>query len=187
MQEFGGHSSYVYTGELKKRILEVVVSTTMDECRGHTLAENLDRHRAINDKLKLAVECLSKDYGVEVITARIEQFDLGDIGTAFREVAVTEIQKDVVISKADAERQKRILEGMGTSEALTILQFGKAEGYKELAKELNIEDAAALYKIDALVEAIKTNRSTDISLIGEDVGDVVKILTALKSIEQKQG
>ena len=102
-------------------------------------------------------------------------------------LTVTEIQKDVVISKAEAEKQKRILEGEGASEALRLLKFAKTKGLKEMANELNITDVEALYKIDALVEAIKANRSTDISLIGEDVGDVVKILTTLKSIEQKQG
>ena len=187
VQEFGGHDYYVFTDELRKQIREVVVSTTMEDCRGHTLDENLERQGDIDGILKLAVENLSKNYGVEIITARIEQFDLEDIATAFREVAVTEIQKDVVISKAEAEKQKRILEGEGASEALRLLKFAKTKGLKEMANELNITDVEALYKIDALVEAIKANRSTDISLIGEDVGDVVKILTTLKSIEQKQG
>lgn len=187
VREFGGYDYHVFTDELRKQIREVVVSATMEECRGHTLDENLERQGDIDGILKLAVKNLSKDYGVEIITARIEQFDLEDIGTAFREVAVTEIQKDVVISKAEAEKQKRILEGEGASEALRLLKFAKTKGLKEMANELNITDVEALYKIDALVEAIKANRSTDISLIGEDVGDVVKILTTLKSIEQKQG
>jgi hypothetical protein len=81
--------------------------------------------------------------------------------------------------------QKRIIEGIGASEALKILKFGQAEGYKELAKKLGIEDAAALYKVDALVKAIESNRNTDISLIGENVGEALKILTVLKNVEEK--
>jgi regulator of protease activity HflC (stomatin/prohibitin superfamily) len=87
VQEFGGYdyNDNVSTTELINRIREAVVSKMIDECRKGTLAENLKRLNEMEEKLKLEVESITKNHGVEIITTRIEDIDLGDMNKAYRE------------------------------------------------------------------------------------------------------
>jgi hypothetical protein len=72
VQEFGGNKDYVYTGELRKRIRETVVSTTMDECRNHILAENLERQCDINAGSNL----LNIEYGITADVVNRDDFTI---------------------------------------------------------------------------------------------------------------
>lgn len=188
MQEFGEYDclDYVSTTELINRIREAVVSKMIDECRKGTLAENQRRLNEIEKELKLEVESITKTHGVEIITTRIEDIDLGDISTAYREAAVSEIKKEKVVHEADAERIKRILEAMGTAKAKEKVQIGEAKGIRQLANELGIE-TGEVYKLEAMIKAMKSNKQTDISLYGENIGDALKLFNLLKDIGPKQG
>jgi len=188
MQEFGEFAYFdnVSTTELSNRIREAVVSKMIDECRKGTLAENQKRLNEIEQKLKLEVESITKNHGVEITTTRIEDIDLGDISTAYREAAVSEIKKEKVVHEADGERIKRILEAMGTAEAKEKVQIGEAKGIRQLANELGIE-TGDVYKLETMIKAMKSSRQTDISVYGENIGDALKLFNLLKDIGPKQG
>jgi len=80
---------------------------------------------------------LSKNWGIEVVTVLLQNIDLGGaINDALRNVPISIINKEVNKNNA----QKIYYEGLAGAEVHKAFQFAKAEGYKIIAKELNIPD-----------------------------------------------
>jgi regulator of protease activity HflC (stomatin/prohibitin superfamily) len=164
--------------QLRRQIRDIVVTTTQVECSKETVGKNYNRLTEINSKLKSAVENLTSDWGIEVITVLLQNIDLGGaINDALRNVPISIINKEVNKNNA----QKIYYEGLAEAEVHKAFQFAKAEGYKIIAKELNIPEPVVIYQIDALTNMWRKNNA-DVNLYSGDMSEVFKMVTAFTKI-----
>ncbi|NTV16576.1 MAG: hypothetical protein HGB09_03910 [Chlorobiaceae bacterium] len=167
--------------QLKRQIRDVVVTTAQVECARDSVSNNLARLLNINTTLKSAVVILTADWGIEIVAVLLQNIDLGGpINDALKSLSVAVINKEVNRHNA----QKIFFEGAAHAEVNKAFAYAKAEGYKVIAKELNISESVVLYQIDALTNMWRNNNA-DVNLIGSDMADVFKMITAFKNIQDQ--
>jgi len=164
--------------QLRRQIRDIVVTTTQVECSKETVGKNYNRLPEINSKLKFGVENLTGDWGIEIVTVLLQNIDLGGaINDALRNVPISIINKEVNKNNS----QKIYYDGLAEAEVHKAFQFAKAEGYKVIARELNISEPAVVYQIDTLANMWRKNNA-DINLYSGDMGEIFKMVTAFSKI-----
>lgn len=118
-----------------------------------TVATTLRTLEKINKEFERKIEAKIQDWGVSLDTAKLKTINFSkDLNVAIQSGAVELAAKEGTIQKAQAEKQKRKLEGEGTAaaEAVIISERGKA-----------MEEAAGRLKLNGeQVLAAETARST---------------------------
>ena len=93
---------------------------------------------------------------------------------------MTSIHDNKEVNRHNA--QKIYYEGAAQADVNKAFAYAKAEGYKVIARELNIPEPMVLYQIDALTNMWRKNNA-DVNLIGGDMAEVFKMITAFKNIQ----
>lgn len=151
--------------ELKRQIRDVLVNTAAIECAKFTLAINLERRSELNHLLTVAVQKLTESWGIEVLNVQLQEIDLGnEIDKAQTNVSVSAI--NIAANKNNA--QKILFDGAAEAEVHKMFQFAKAEGIKEIAAKLGVDDKAAIYQIETLANVWRKSNA-DLNLYGSDV------------------
>jgi regulator of protease activity HflC (stomatin/prohibitin superfamily) len=161
--------------ELKRQIRDVLVNTAAIECAKFTLAINLERRSELNHLLTVAVQKLTESWGIEVLNVQLQEIDLGnEIDKAQTNVSVSAI--NIAANKNNA--QKILFDGAAEAEVHKMFQFAKAEGIKEIAAKLGVDDKAAIYQIETLANVWRKSNA-DLNLYGSDVQQLFGMLTTL--------
>lgn len=161
--------------QLRKQIRDIVVTTTQIECSKETVGKNYSRLTEINSKLKTAVETLTSNWGIQIITVLLQNIDLGGaINEALYNVPISIINKEVNKNNA----QKIYYEGLAEADVYKALQYAKAEGYKKIAEELNIPEAKVLYQIDAITNVFQKGNN-DFIFSGGEQGELFKMIATI--------
>lgn len=161
--------------ELKKQIRDVLVNTAAIECAKFTLAINLERRSELNHLLTVAVQKLTANWGIEILNVQLQEIDLGnEIDKAQTNVSVSAI--NIAANKNNA--QKILFDGAAEAEVHKMFQFAKAEGIKEIAAKLGVDDKAAIYQIETLANVWRKSNA-DLNLYGSDVQQLFGMLTTL--------
>ncbi len=164
--------------QLRRQIRDIVVTTAQVECSKQTVGKNYSRMPEINSKLKSEVERLTDDWGIQIVTVLLQNIDLGGaINDALRNVPISIINKEVNKNNA----QKIYYEGLAEAEVHKAFQYAKTEGYKVIARELNIPEPSVIYQIDTLANMWRKNNA-DINLYSGDMAEVFKMVTAFSKI-----
>ncbi len=166
------------SSQLRRQVRDVVVTTTQVECAKEPVGRNLMRLPDINSALTKAVEVHTRSWGIQVVSVTLQSIDLGGaINTALTNVPISIINKEINRNNA----QKIYFEGVAQADVHKAFQFAKAEGYKTIARELNIPEAVVVYQIDTLANMWRRNNA-DVSLIGGDMAEVFKMVTAFAKL-----
>ena len=161
--------------ELKKQIRDVLVNVTAIECAKLPLSSNLERREPLNYMLRSAVEKITEKWGIEVINVQLLEIDLGnEIEKALTNVSVSAI--NIESNKNNA--QKIIFDGAAEAKVHEMFQFAKAEGIKEIANKLGVDDKAAIYQIETLANVWRKSNA-DLSLYGSDIQQLFGMLTSI--------
>lgn len=169
--------------QLRKQIRDVVVTTAQVECSKATVGANFNRLTEINTELKSAVEILTHDWGIKIESVLLQNIDLGGaINEALRNVPISIINKEVNKNNA----QKIMYEGLAHADVHKAFQYARAEGFKIIARELNISEPVVIYQLDTLANMWRKN-NTGINLFSGDMAEVFKMVTAFaKVIDDKK-
>lgn len=161
--------------ELKRQIRDVLVNTAAIECAKFTLAINLERRSELNHLLTTAAQKLTENWGIEILNVQLLEIDLGnEIDKAQTNVSVSAI--NIAANKNNA--QKILFDGAAEAEVHKMFQFAKAEGIKEIAAKLGVDDKAAIYQIETLANVWRKSNA-DLNLYGSDVQQLFGMLTTL--------
>lgn len=172
LQEIGNRN------ELKRQIRDAIVNTAAIECAKFSLAINLQRREELNYLLAKAVKELTATWGIEIVNVQFLEIDLGnEIEKAQTNVSVSAIN----IATNRNNSQKIIFEGAAEAEVHRMFQYAKAEGIKEVARILAVDDKTALYQIETLANVWRKSKA-DLNLYGTDVQQLFNMLmTVYKS------
>lgn len=164
--------------QLRRQIRDIVVTTVQVECAKETLNTNYSRLPEINSILKSTVEEFTSGWGIVVVNVLLQKIDLGvEIKDALTNVTTAQINQ-----KANEYNAKKILyEGEARADVHKAFQYAKAEGYKIIAKKLNIAEPVIVYQIDKLAE-MWTRNNADVNLYAGDMAEVFKMVTAFTKI-----
>jgi len=158
--------------ELKKQLQDLIVNKAMIECSKFTLAINLDRREQLNHLLREATIDFTRHWGVEILMVQLQEIDLGnEINKAQTNVSVSAI--NVASNKNNAT--KIYYDGAAEAEVHKMFQFAKAEGIKEIAKKLGVDDLTAIYQIETLANVWRKSNA-DLNLYGNDVQQLFGML-----------
>lgn len=171
--------------EARRQIKDTVVSTARKELARKTPAETLKDWKEVDVILKSDVETLVRSWGVAIEDTYMEEVDLGKtVNTSLRDVPDSVLQKEVTQTRADAEKYKRVQEGMGTAEAARVFLEAKAIGYKKIASELGLEEGSFVIAAETAREALEKSK---FSLIAGSGGmrDIFTLASSIQSILPK--
>ncbi len=158
--------------ELKRQVHDIIVNTAAIECAKFTLAINLDRRGELNHLLNKAVKDWTKDWGIEFINIQLQEIDLGnEIDKAQTNVSVTAIN----IASNRNNAQKIIFDGSAEAQVHKMFQYAKAEGIREIADKLGVDDKTAIYQIETLANVWRKSNA-DLNLYGNDVQQLFGML-----------
>lgn len=171
--------------ELDRTIEDVLVATLRKELAIISPAQTLKEWRKIEETLHVEVKDLVKDWGVEVQTTRLKEVDIGHgVNTALMDIIESALKKESIIINADAEKEKRKLEGIGSAEARRVILEAEAVGYKKIATELGLKES----ELVLFAETVKTltEKSQYTLLTGASgVADLFGVIGAIKNVLPK--
>jgi len=163
------------TFELKKQLSDIIINTAAIECSKLTLALNLGRRKQLNHLLMQAVIDWTKTWGIEVLQVQLQEIDLGnEIDKAQTNVSVSAI--NITSNRNDA--QKIYYDGAAEAEVHKMFQYAKAEGIREIAEKLGVDDKSAIYQIETLANVWRKSNA-DLNLYGSDVQQLFGMLMSV--------
>lgn len=171
--------------ELDRTIEDVLVATLRKELAIISPAQTLKEWRKIEETLHEEVKDLVKDWGVEVQTTRLKEVDIGHgVNTALMDIIESALKKKSIVINAEAESEKRTLEGVGLAKAKQVLLEAEAVGYKKIAAELGLKES----ELVLFAETVKTltEKSQYTLLTGSGgIADLFGVIGAIKNILPK--
>jgi regulator of protease activity HflC (stomatin/prohibitin superfamily) len=168
------------TEEARNQLRDILVTETQVECAKRPVGQNLAHLNELNAAILARAREATKSWGVDVISVGVQDIDLGGaINDALRSVPVSIINLEVNRNNA----QKRYFEGLADAEVHKAFQYAKAEGYKTIARELNVPEAVVIYQIEMLANMWRKNNA-DVNLFAGDMGEVFRMITSFAKLSQ---
>lgn len=171
--------------ELDKTIEDLLIASIRRDLAIVPAAQALKEWGDIEKKSQIEIEDLVKKWGVEVQTVRVKEIDVGHtVNTALRDIIASTLKKTSTIVDAEAEKQRRELEGMGLAKAKEVLLEAEAIGYKKIAEELKLKES----ELVLIAETVKTltEKSQYTLLAGSGgIADLFGVIGAIKNVLPK--
>jgi regulator of protease activity HflC (stomatin/prohibitin superfamily) len=137
---------------------------------------------AINTAFEAKINAIVVSWGVDVHGAQLIDVDLTKtVNKGLRDALNSSLLKEAIIKTAEAEKEKRILEGQGDASAQLSLLTAQAEGKAKLAAIAKTKGGR--YAM-ALETASKTVESADYSIVGTDgiSGAIAAAMETMKKV-----
>ncbi|MEW5908043.1 MAG: SPFH domain-containing protein [Patescibacteria group bacterium] len=171
--------------ELDRTIEDLLIASLRRDLAVTSPAETLRGWGIVEKKLQKKVEDLVTYWGVEVQTTRMKEVDVGHkVNSALRDIIAADLNKKSTIVNAEAEKQKRTLEGAGLAEARKIFLEAEGIGYKKIADELGLKEG----EIVLAAETVKTlTKESQYTLLTGSAGlsDIFGAVAAMKNVLEK--
>lgn len=171
--------------ELDKTIEDLLIASLRKKLAIISPAKTLKNWDEIENELHKEVKDLVEDWGVEAQTTRVKEVDIGHkVNSALRDIIASALSKKSIFINAEAERDKRTLEGTGLANAKQVLLEAEAVGYKKIAAELGLKES----ELVLFAETVKTltEKSQYTLLTGSGgIADLFGVIGAIKNILPK--
>ncbi len=138
-------STVVTLEEAKRQVFDVVVAFLSKEFAQRTPRTILRDLSVISGALDAEVNTLVTSWGLDSEGTQVKLVDLPrTVSEALRDVPASTLQKTATITRAEAEKQKRKLEGQGTAQAEQSLIEARGKGIKNAAELTGLTPANIL-------------------------------------------
>lgn len=165
--------------EAKRQMEDITIALCMRELTSLTSAEALVGLAKFNKKLKLTVDKLVENWGINVETAQIKVINFHhELNIAIGSVAEAAFTKRAIITAAEAEKRKRELEGEGDGLAEKAVLDGRTAGLKKMMDDLKVSAEIILGAETA--RAITNNPGQKTVIVGpKGFDDLIGVATGI--------
>lgn len=158
-------------------LLVVLGQISLNEIRQHLAL--------INQLLKLMLQAKVMDWGLEVVDGKITKLNGGhEFSKRIQDRADAIADRDAAITRAQGEKQKRILEGEGAAAAELASLKAKADGFEALAEKTKTKAGAQAMNAEVVRELAQAG---NIVVVGpQGISDMFGLVKAAQKKEGKQ-
>ena len=179
--------------DAQKQIEDAVVVAWQDLMSTMTLGHSLARKGFISQRVFEAVkirvgEREGKDgkrqpsWGVDILETPVKLIDPGEkVNTQIALTAASVAEKQEIVTRAEGEKRKRVLEGEGVAEARRVLLEAEAAGLEAQAKVASGEGGALVLHLQTLRSALE-NSNYSIVPMNDLTGAIAGVQEALQKV-----